>query len=545
MNRPRKEKGALSTFVPATAHRWWCVLFLLCLFLPAGFAGEAVNDIGLLNPAEKDFGEFRPAVRNTENFIRKTPAFGDRMLPASSQSSPRQTEGIRQVSALDEREFDPFPAAAQPMLQPTAPQVNPFDGNAAASAVPNYPAQHHFHPNNLVPNYHPNPYDPHALAAMPHAAVQGMQNMQHMYPMGMEQDYQTQLAMQQFAQLQFAQQHFPQQGFMMDGMNPYADPYANMYAWQNQYAQIAPHNMPHNMMGNPAMQEQQLYQMLLQELARQQAEARGSEGDEEDIDESRRQADANWTLNNLVPVRVSSPLGETLLVCAKTVSPFNTPSGPDKGVGMPLVGKSWLDHPYYFGGFVGCISGSELVSGMIDQKNGASGGFTFGYNFSDYWGLESRLHFAAIDIRDTAYAQQLFEEAWNDELGVMPPFTTRTNELTILDAAIHYYPLGNAKWRPYFKYGLGVGRQNYVNTFGFENTSNIVTMPMGVGMRYWWNERIAIQMDLHNNIVFASGNTKTQHNIAFTMGLTYAFGNSRRTAPVHYWPATPSMGSKW
>jgi len=249
----------------------------------------------------------------------------------------------------------------------------------------------------------------------------------------------------------------------------------------------------------------------------------------------------------LVPVRVTSPLGETLLVGAKTISPFSTPPGPDKGVGMPLVHKSWLDRPYYFGGFVGYASGSELVSNMIEQKSGGTGGLTFGYNFNDYWGLESRLHFASIDIRDTDTARRLFTENFQEQFPGMtvPPFSTRTNELTIFDAAVHYYPLGNAKWRPYFKYGLGIGRQRFVNTFGYENTADIVTMPLGVGMRYWWNERIAIQADLIDNVVFASSIAKTQHNVGFTVGLTYAFGSGRRVNPVHYWPHTPSMGSKW
>jgi hypothetical protein len=92
---------------------------------------------------------------------------------------------------------------------------------------------------------------------------------------------------------------------------------------------------------------------------------------------------------------------------------------------------------------------------------------------------------------------------------------------------------------------LGVGRQRFVNTFGHENKADIVTMPLGVGVRYWWNERLAIQADLLNNVVFASGIAKTQHNVSFTVGLTYAFGSGRQRTPVHYWPATPSMGSRW
>jgi len=184
---------------------------------------------------------------------------------------------------------------------------------------------------------------------------------------------------------------------------------------------------------------------------------------------------------------------------------------------------------------------------MIKQKHGGSGGLVVGYNFNEYWGLESRLHFASIDIYDTDYARQLFEDNFQAQFPGMavPPLTTRTNELTVLDAAVHYYPLGNAKWRPFFKYGLGVGRQKYVNTFGFEQSSDIIAKPLGLGVRYWWNERLALQADLVNNVIFSSSIAKTQNNFALTVGLTYSFGSGKKKHPVHYWPATPSMGSKW
>jgi len=68
---------------------------------------------------------------------------------------------------------------------------------------------------------------------------------------------------------------------------------------------------------------------------------------------------------------------------------------------------------------------------------------------------------------------------------------------------------------------------------------------LGVGVRYWWNERLALQADLIDNVVFSSGIAKTQNNFAFTIGLTYSFGSGKKKHPVHYWPATPSMGSKW
>jgi len=510
MNRPRKEDRSPTTLVSTMTHRSWCVFFALLLFAPI----VATSDFGLVNPAEKDFAEFRSDTRNTGSFAPRTPAFNDRVLP----TLPRAEDAIRQASTFD---GDPFQMAVQ-SAPPQAIQHFPFDWGAAP------------------------PVDPNAFAGHvnPHFTMQDMQNIY--------------LAQQQLAQLQLAQQQFAQhpqqfhQGHMMPHANHFMNPHVDMYA---QYGHIDPNGMWSHQVGNPMMghpnvpDHSAMYQaFMLQEMARRQAEenqARANGEREREVGETTSQAELQWTLDNLVPVRITSPLGETLLVGAKTISPFITPPGPDKGVGMPLVNRSWLDHPYYAGGFVGGISGSkELVSQLIEQKSGGTGGFTFGYNFNDYWGLESRLHFASIDIRDTEYARSLLGQLLLEDT-LLPPATTRTNQLTILDAAVHYYPLGNAKWRPYFKYGLGVGRQRFVNSFGFENKADIVTMPLGIGVRYWWNERIALQADLLNNTVFASSIAKTQNNVSFTVGLTYAFGSGRKTHPVHYWPATPSMGSKW
>jgi len=498
----------------------WCALFFLWFFVPM----ISANDFGLINPAAEDFAEARNEPKHTGGIARRTPAFTDRTLP----TPPRQDAPIRQVSTF---ENDPFPVVSQPM-PPQAGQGYPFDwGTAPLMALH---AQHA--PNAAFPGYAPNygHADQYAFA---------MQEMQNWYLA--QQFAQQQLAQQQFAQQQLAQQQY-HQGYMM----PQTDPY--------QYGYFDPHGTWGHPMGQgqqpihqPIPDHSAMYQafLLQQELIRRQEEEAQARGNgEQTTSDTTPQAMPQWSLENLMPVRITSPLGETMLAGAKVMSPFSTPPGPHKGVGMPLVNKSWRDHPYYFGGFVGYVSGSKvLVSQMIEQKNGGTGGLTFGYNFNDYWGLESRLHFTSIDIHDTSNARQIFETNYLEQFPGMavPPLSTRTNTLSVLDVAVQYYPLGNAKWRPYFKYGLGVGRQRFTNTFGHENKANVVTMPLGIGVRYWWNERIAIQADLLNNMVFASSIAKTQHNISFSMGLTYAFGSGRATHPIHFWPSTPSMGSKW
>ncbi|MDR2438159.1 MAG: outer membrane beta-barrel protein [Planctomycetaceae bacterium] len=302
-------------------------------------------------------------------------------------------------------------------------------------------------------------------------------------------------------------------------------------------------------------QHNSLYQTLfLQEMMLRQREQEREEENETDTNtnktkksDTEKTPESQWTMKQLTPIRISSPLGETILSGAKMLSPLCTPSGPHRGVGQPLLNRSWLDHPYYFGGFCGWISGSRLVSGLINQKKGGTGGLIFGYNLNEYWGLESRIHFASIDIMETVAGREEFKNwytASNPDKPV-PVLTTRNNRLSTLDVAVHYYPLGNAKWRPFFKYGLGFSRESFIDTYSKKRNENTVTMPFGIGLRYWWNENLAIQADLLDNIVFSSGITKTQNNITFCVGLTYSFGSSKKKRPTAYWPYTPSLGSRW
>jgi len=538
MHRLRKDSFPHG-FTPKTVYRTPYVLFGMLLACCLCAQQVCADDSGLANPAAKDFAEVPTATQKNGSVARKSSAFSDRSLPP-----PAKTETIQQVSASEGNPLNPFPTLPPPVVtQPLATQLPAaFDVGTLATGVPNIAAS----PdsglgtanNSLVPPVAQNNvlfYDPYSGYANPYA-------QQQMYPA----DLSNFSLFAQQGQYPGQYPHQYPQGSMDPAMNQYA--MGNMYA---QYGYAAdPYGMSAMGYGSQEMPDYTtLYQaVLFQEMARQQADGakeRASNSKEPETDETKKPAD--WTLNNLVPVRVTSPLGETLLVCAKTISPFSTPTGPDKGVGMPLVNKSWLDHPWYFGGFVGTVRGSDLVANMIKQKQGGTGGLVVGYNFNEYWGLESRLHFASIDIYDTDYARLLFEANYQTQFPglAIPPLTSRTNELMMLDVAAHYYPLGNAKWRPFFKYGLGVGRQKYINTFGYEQSADMITMPLGLGVRYWWNERLAIQADLIDNVVFSSNIAKTQNNFAFTVGLTYSFGSGNKKHPFLYWPATPSMGSKW
>ncbi|MDR1963831.1 MAG: outer membrane beta-barrel protein [Planctomycetaceae bacterium] len=560
------------------ARRWLCfsgIFILLVGFSLGSDRSRSSSNTMLQNPMEK---QFNAPQREPENRFAKRSQFTDETIPSSVAAA--ESSKIRQVSGATPSIWDnPDPATGNEMtlsdwgsgssptnsssmmsnalpssslLSPTAPAMtynspgifNGFGYSAAPNQPSGFPNTGSYSNTETSSNASPLLNNPYA----------------YLYSQGMFQPNVPDNSRNPYGADGF-NYYDPNSGsFYVSSYNPYGY-YNEMtagyggYYGQGNWGMYQPNNMSEQQTTGNEMAEQQnsLYQaLLLQEMMLRQREQESVAKNETETGKS-QQSDAEktpesqWAMKQLMPIQISSPLGHTLFSGAKMLSPFCTPTGPHRGVGQPLLNRSWLDHPYYFGGFCGWISGSQLVSGLIDQKNGGTGGLIFGYNMNEYWGLESRLYFASIDIRETAAGREAFNR-WYAALfpeDPVPTLTTRNNRLSVFDVAVHYYPLGNAKWRPFFKYGLGFSRESFIDTYGQKRNENTVTMPFGIGLRYWWNENLAIQMDLVDNVIFSSGITKTQNNIAFCVGLTYSFGNSKKKRPTAYWPYTPSLGSKW
>lgn len=307
--------------------------------------------------------------------------------------------------------------------------------------------------------------------------------------------------------------------------NPY-NPYANQYGNPFFQQQVDPYY------ANYFMQMQMQQQQMLAEWSRMQQEGQGNPN---------RSERTNQTIfSRLAPFKVSSPLLNCVKESLCLLNPFNVPETPHRGVGRPLEKDSWLDYPSYWGIQGGVLGGSELVSNMIDQKSGGIASLTYGKYFDNYWGYEFRFAYASLTCRDTDYAQEQYALAHGDSETYYPPLSERSNRILLGDVSIHYYPFGNARWRPYMKLGFGVANQRFNDTFGNKQDITTFSMPIGVGVRFWWNKKIALNMELADNLMFQSGIAETQNNISFTVGITYAFGRSARHDPTVYWPFVPS-----
>ena len=250
----------------------------------------------------------------------------------------------------------------------------------------------------------------------------------------------------------------------------------------------------------------------------------GNMPDDDESPKTVRQPVGSSSYSQYMPLR--SPLLETCWENAKLLSPFNAPDGPNRGVGTPLENASWLDRPWYAGVFGGWVSGSKLISGQIDQGSGSNGGIVIGKNLNHYWGWEGRFFGSSIDIKDISDS--------------LTPTPGRTSRLTALDLSAHYYPYGEARWRPYFKLGIGYTQQSFTDNYGVKQNINTCTAPFGFGLKYWWSDRVNVFGEVVDNIVFGNGPTKTQSDWALNFGVHFTFGTNPNYHPTVYWPQSPT-----
>jgi hypothetical protein len=186
------------------------------------------------------------------------------------------------------------------------------------------------------------------------------------------------------------------------------------------------------------------------------------------------------------------------------------------GLGDPLVGTSWLNRPLHFGWFAGGLVGDELIGGRVDQTEDLFGGYRLGWDWDHYWGGEVRVAFARPDLADAS--------SWQNP---------RISRDWFLDANVAYYPWGDARWRPYFTFGLGIATFRFQDELLTQHEETLLHMPLGGGVKYLVDRWLVVRADVVDNIAFGSSGLDTMHNFTYTFGLEAHFGpgSPRRYGP--------------
>lgn len=197
------------------------------------------------------------------------------------------------------------------------------------------------------------------------------------------------------------------------------------------------------------------------------------------------------------------------------IGPRTPDSRKDLGIGGPLVGKTWRSQPFSLSGFSGATNGGPLIRGHVFERPSYYGGMNFGWDYDHYWGIEKRLGFGALNLTN-ARGQRL-------QTGL-----SVTGEYRIM-----YYPLGDARWRPFFTTGIGWSDFYFQDDHNHHHLDTLFLFPFGVGVKYLWAERWAVRIDLIDELTFGGGPTSTFHYVALTAGLEFRYGKRLLHMPWH------------
>ena len=194
-------------------------------------------------------------------------------------------------------------------------------------------------------------------------------------------------------------------------------------------------------------------------------------------------------------------------------------NGRNVGRGWPLVGTSWLNRPYYFGGEVGTLWMTRGQDDSVGRDTDCFGGFYFGWDWDYYWASEFRFDWATPELI-------------NSEV----PDADRTDSLFVWSYSQMYYPWGDSVIRPYWRWGIGTTSLDYPLDDGTRTDDNLLTFPIGIGLKYPLERWLAARMEFTDHLAIGSSDFPTQHNLTLTFGLELRYG----VHPKSYWPWYPS-----
>lgn len=120
-----------------------------------------------------------------------------------------------------------------------------------------------------------------------------------------------------------------------------------------------------------------------------------------------------------------------------------------------------------------------------------------------------------------------------------PAIQQLNNRSTIFlfwDVDLLYYPWGDYRWRPYFLIGIGTSQVHYMDLFYYYYDHSLLTVPIALGVKYRWNDRIALRLELNDTIVFSDHGADTLDCLSLTFGVEMRFGGTQKS----YWPWNPS-----
>jgi len=203
----------------------------------------------------------------------------------------------------------------------------------------------------------------------------------------------------------------------------------------------------------------------------------------------------------------------------------------------PIPWANWTEHPLSVGCFAGVIHGGPLIADWVGTSTGFDGGWRLGWDVSPNLGTETRLAYASPRLYDSYRADRALDLL--DKSAGLPAddpqrsrYDHREAQVFQWDVDILYYPWGETRLRPYFLTGMGLTNSYFADRLAQYTQTTCLSLPLGLGVKYLCNERLAVRLDCLDDISMSSNHLLTQHNLSLTAGVELRFGGSRKV----YWP---------
>ena len=152
----------------------------------------------------------------------------------------------------------------------------------------------------------------------------------------------------------------------------------------------------------------------------------------------------------------------------------------------------------------------DLVPNKVYQSDTTFVGARLGYDFDHFWGTEARWAFARPDLAN----------------GSGTPFFPASRD-NFADVSLVYYPLGDARWRPYLLAGLGFTTFRFNNQFGQRISEAPLDVPLGFGLKYFYGPWFTLRFDFMDNLSLGNSRLSGMHNVSLMAGAEFRFGGRR------------------
>jgi hypothetical protein len=187
----------------------------------------------------------------------------------------------------------------------------------------------------------------------------------------------------------------------------------------------------------------------------------------------------------------------------------------DRGIGGPLQTGGWRSQPFSISGFAGATNGGPIERNHVLERPSFYGGANFGWDYDHYWGIEKRLGFGALNLTNAQHQPLMTGLSVTGEYRLM------------------WYPLGDTRWRPFLTTGIGWSDFYFHDDFGHQHIDTLFLFPFGGGLKYLINERLAVRIDMIDELNFGGGAVTTFNYVALTAGLEIRYGKKLFNWPWH------------